>query len=193
MAREVLILAGLGNPGAEYEHTRHNAGFDTMSLIEKHYGNLKWKKMLQGQVAEIPEGDGRKIVLVKPMTYMNLSGECIAAVMKWYHCPAANVTVIYDDIDLPLGRIRVRASGSAGTHNGMRSIVNCMGTQEFPRIRVGVGAKPEGWDLANWVLSRYQSAEDRKTMEEAFARAADAAVDLVNNGIEHCMQYYNRT
>ena len=111
--------------------------------------------------------------------------------MQWYKCPLENLLVIYDDIDLPLGRLRMRKAGSAGTHNGMRSILAHTPGQGFPRIRVGVGAKPEGWDLADWVLSRYQLREEQDAMAQAFALAADCAEDWVKNGAEHAMQCYN--
>ena len=122
---------------------------------------------------------------------MNLSGECVAQLLSWYKCPLENLLVIYDDIDLPLGRLRVRKAGSAGTHNGMRSIIGRTPGQNFPRIRVGVGAKPEGWDLADWVLSRYQIREEQDAMREAFTRAADCVEDWLKNGIDHAMQQYN--
>ena len=188
--KETYIIAGLGNPGTEYEHTRHNAGFDTMERLAERWQVRTWKKTMKGLVAEVNLGE-KWVVLVKPQTYMNLSGECLQAVLKWYHCPMERLAVIYDDIDLPLGKIRVRKSGSAGTHNGMRSIVSCLGGQDFPRIRVGTGAKPEGWDLANWVLSRY-AAEDRETMDKTFDKAAAAAVAWIENGIEKAMQEANR-
>lgn len=191
MSREVFLIVGLGNPGDEYANTRHNAGFDSIEKIANFYGIRVWKKMLKGMLAEVIMPD-KKVVLVRPQTYMNLSGECVQEVMKWYHCPMDHVVVIYDDIDLPLGRLRVRKSGSAGTHNGMRSIVKCINGQDFPRIRVGVGAKPNGWDLADWVLSRYQTDEERSIMNMAFQKAAAAADDWVEKGIEHCMQEFNR-
>lgn len=189
-SKPTRIIAGLGNPGEQYAHTRHNVGFDTLELLAEHYQVRTWKKTLKGMVAEVNLGETR-VVLVKPMTYMNLSGDCLQEVLNWYHCTPDQLAVIYDDIDLPLGKIRVRKSGSAGTHNGMRSIVSCLGGQDFPRIRVGTGAKPEGWDLANWVLSRY-AAEDRETMDKTFDKAAAAAVAWIENGIEKAMQEANR-
>ena len=135
-------------------------------------------------------GDAR-VVLCQPQTYMNLSGECVAQLLSWYKCPLENLLVIYDDIDLPLGKLRVRKTGSAGTHNGMRSIIGHTPGQSFPRIRVGVGAKPEGWDLADWVLSRYQIREEQDAMREAFTRAADCVEDWLKNGIDHAIQQYN--
>lgn len=185
------IIAGLGNPGEQYAHTRHNVGFDTMELLAEHYQVKTWRKTLKGMVAEVNLGD-RQVVLVKPMTYMNLSGDCLKEVLNWYHCTPEQLTVIYDDIDLPLGKLRVRKNGGPGTHNGMRSIVSSLNSQDFPRIRVGTGGKPEGWDLADWVLS-YYTAEDKVVMDKAFGNAADVAVCWVEKGIEEAMRLATRT
>lgn len=185
------IIAGLGNPGEQYAHTRHNVGFDTMELLAEHYQVKTWRKTLKGMVAEVNLGD-RRVVLVKPMTYMNLSGDCLKEVLNWYHCTQEQLTVIYDDIDLPLGKLRVRKNGGPGTHNGMRSIVSSLNSQDFPRIRVGTGGKPEGWDLADWVLSHY-TAEDKVVMDKAFGNAADVAVCWVEKGIEEAMRLAART
>ncbi len=190
MSKEVFLIVGLGNPGAEYAHTRHNAGFDTLALLEKHYQVTLGRKMLQGILAETVQGE-KKIVLCAPQTYMNASGECVAKLMRWYHCEPDHLMVIYDDIDLPPGRVRVRKNGGPGTHNGMRSIVELLGTQDFPRIRVGTGDRPAGADLANWVLG-HPDPETRPVMEEAFRKAAEAAADWVEQGIDHAMQKGNQ-
>ena len=189
MSREVFIIVGLGNPGEEYAHTRHNAGFDTLELLERHYQVTLGRKMLQGVLAEWTDGL-RKVVLCRPQTYMNNSGECVARLLKWYHCEPDHLLVIYDDIDLPPGKVRVRKNGSPGTHNGMRSIVETLGRQDFARIRVGIGDRPAGQDLADWVLGRCDG-ETRGMMEEAFRTAADAAADWVDHGIDHAMQVGN--
>ena len=190
MSKEIFILVGLGNPGEEYAHTRHNAGFDTMALLEKHYGVTLGRKMLQGLLAEVTLGE-KKIVLCRPQTFMNLSGECVEKLLRWYHCQTDHLMVIYDDIDLPPGRVRVRKNGGPGTHNGMRSIVENLGSQDFPRIRVGVGDRPAGRDLADWVLGRW-GEEERPMMNAAFEKAAAAAADWVENGIDHAMQMGNQ-
>ena len=190
MSKEVFLIVGLGNPGPEYAHTRHNAGFDTMALLERHYQVTLGRKMLQGLLTEITLQD-RKIVLCMPQTYMNASGECVGRLMQWYHCEPDHLMVIYDDIDLPPGRVRVRRDGGPGTHNGMRSIVETLGRQDFPRIRVGIGDRPAGQDLADWVLGRCDP-ETRETMEAAFRKAAETAADWVDNGIDHAMQAGNR-
>ena len=132
---EVFIIVGLGNPGPDYAHTRHNAGFEVMTLLEKHYGVEIRRKMLQGLLAEIPDGS-RKIVLCEPQTFMNASGECVSKILRWYHVPPDHLMVIYDDIDLPPGKVRVRRSGGPGTHNGMRSIL-AQGIAPRGRIRPG--------------------------------------------------------
>ncbi len=190
MSREVFLIVGLGNPGAEYAHTRHNAGFEALALLEKHYQAALGRKMLQGVLAEVPLGD-RRVVLCRPATYMNRSGECVEKLLHWYHCEPDHLMVIYDDIDLPPGRVRVRRDGGPGTHNGMRSIVEALGRQDFPRIRIGTGDRPAGWDLADWVLSPWDP-ETREAMEAAFRKAAETAVDWVENGIDHAMQMGNR-
>lgn len=191
MEKQTFIIVGLGNPGAQYARTRHNAGFETLEVLSRRWGVEINKKKLNGLVAETTY-NGHRVVLVLPQTFMNASGECVQPILQWYKAPLTNLMVIYDDIDLPLGKLRVRKSGSAGTHNGMRSILGSLGNQQgFPRVRVGVGAKPEGWDLADWVLSTYRQKEDREEMEKTFVRAADCVEDWLKNGIEHAMQQYN--
>ncbi len=191
MEKQTFIVVGLGNPGTQYARTRHNAGFETLEVLSRRWGVEISRKKLNGLVAETTY-NGHRVALVQPQTFMNASGECVQPLLQWYKAPLENMVVIYDDIDLALGRLRVRKAGSAGTHNGMRSILGCLGNQQgFPRIRVGVGAKPEGWDLADWVLSTYRLREEREEMEKAFARAADCVEDWLKNGIEHAMQQYN--
>ncbi|MBR2823684.1 MAG: aminoacyl-tRNA hydrolase [Clostridia bacterium] len=189
MNREVMIVVGLGNPGADYAHTRHNAGFDTMTLLEKKYGVTLGRKALQGLLAEITDGE-KKIVLCMPQTYMNNSGECVSQLLHWYKAEPDHLLVIYDDIDLPPGKVRVRREGGPGTHNGMRSIVEHIGTTAFPRIRVGTGDRPAGGDLVKWVLGHYDP-ETQKVMDEAFRTAADAAEAWVEKGIDAAMRAGN--
>ena len=190
MNKEVFLIVGLGNPGAEYAHTRHNAGFDTMDRLEKHYQVTLGRKALQGILAEITDGE-KKIVLCRPQTYMNNSGECVASLLSWYKCPPDHLLVIYDDIDLPPGKVRVRKNGGPGTHNGMRSIAEHLGHTDFPRIRVGTGDRLEGGDLVSWVLGHYDP-ETQKVMDRAFDKAAEAAADWVQHGIDHAMQVGNK-
>ncbi|MBQ8653621.1 MAG: aminoacyl-tRNA hydrolase [Clostridia bacterium] len=191
MERETLIVVGLGNPGREYAHTRHNVGFEVTDILAERWHAPLNRRKLGGMLAEV-NVDGKRVVLCQPQTFMNLSGECVIQLLNWYKCPLENLMVIYDDIDLPVARLRVRKSGSAGTHNGMRSIIANVPGQNFPRIRVGVGAKPQGWDLADWVLSHFQIREEQDAMKDAFSRAADCVEDWIKNGVDHAMTNYNK-
>lgn len=191
MSKEIFLIIGLGNPGEQYAHTRHNAGFEVLDRLEKHYGvTLRRHLLLKGMTAEWTDGE-RKIVLCKPLTYMNNSGECVKKVMSRFQAAPENMLVIYDDIDLPPGRVRVRRSGGPGTHNGMRSLEKELGGTGFPRIRVGTGDRPAGQDLAAWVLGRWPR-EDQEKMEAAFDRAAECAVLWTEEGIEKAMQRGNQ-
>ena len=186
----MYIIAGLGNPGKQYEHTRHNVGFDTLDkLAEKYHisiDNQKHKAVCGSGYIE-----GQKVILVKPQTYMNLSGESLREIIDFYKLdPAEELIVIYDDISLDPGQLRIRLKGSAGGHNGIKNIIAHLGTQEFPRIKVGVGAKPPKMDLADYVLSRF-GAEEQKIMDEAFGEAAEAAVMMMTTGAERAMNHYN--
>ena len=190
MAKEIYLIIGLGNPGEKYAHTRHNEGFEVIVRLEAHYGaKLKKKILLQGMTAEVADGE-KTIVLCEPTTYMNRSGECVKRLKARFQVPDERMLVIYDDIDLPPGKVRVRKNGGPGTHNGMRSIAEQLGETNFPRIRVGTGDRPAGQDLAAWVLGHYEP-EEKAVMEEAFAHAAEAALIWVNEGIDKAMQKGN--
>lgn len=186
----MFLIAGLGNPGTQYEKTRHNMGFDTIDeLIDRHripQGGIAHKAMYgKGMIA------GEKVLAVKPLTYMNLSGEAIREYVNYYKMdPETELIVIYDDIDLDPGQIRIRKKGSAGGHNGIKSIIAQIGTQNFYRIKVGVGAKPKGWDLADYVLGRF-SPEERELVDKAICDAADAVEMILKDGIEAAMNHYN--
>lgn len=186
----MFLIAGLGNPGRQYEKTRHNMGFDTIDeLIERHripQGGIAHKAMYgKGMIA------GEKVLAVKPLTYMNLSGEAIREYVNYYKMdPETELIVIYDDIDLEPGQIRIRKKGSAGGHNGIKSIIAQISTQNFYRIKVGVGAKPKGWDLADYVLGRF-SSEERELVDKAICDAADAVEMILKDGIEAAMNHYN--
>ena len=186
----MFLIAGLGNPGRQYEKTRHNMGFDTIDeLIERHripQGGIAHKAMYgKGMIA------GEKVLAVKPLTYMNLSGEAIREYVNYYKMdPETELIVIYDDIDLEPGQIRIRKKGSAGGHNGIKSIIAQIGTQNFYRIKVGVGAKPKGGDLADYVLGRF-SPEERELVDKAICDAADAVEMILKDGIEAAMNHYN--
>ena len=186
----MYVIVGLGNPDKKYEHTRHNIGFDVIDALADKYNisvtDKKHKALCGSGVIE-----GMKVLLVKPQTYMNLSGESVAEVMNFYKLdPDEEMIVIFDDISLEPGRIRIRKKGSAGGHNGIKSIIAMTGTQGFSRIKVGVGEKPQGWDLADHVLGRF-SSEDRAKVEEAIGHAMDAAVLMMQGETDKAMNIYN--
>jgi len=186
----LFLVVGLGNPGKQYVNTRHNVGFDAIDLISERTGikvtKVKCKALIGQGIIE-----GKRVILAKPQTFMNLSGESVRDLVEWYKIDIKNIMVIYDDIDLPLGRLRVRPKGSAGTHNGMRSVIYQLQSDEFPRIRIGIGKPPEGWELADFVLGRF-GTEDRKLVEQCISKAADAAVDIIKSDVEYAMNIYNR-
>ncbi len=185
------MIVGLGNPGTKYAGTRHNIGFDTITaLSDRHSIPLKAKegKGLTGRGMI----DGCKVLLVQPQTFMNNSGECVRALMDFYKIPVKDIIVIYDDISLEPGRLRVRGKGSAGGHNGIKSIIAHTGTQEFDRVRIGVGEKPEGWDLADHVLAHFPK-ETEPVIREVLGKAADAVESLIVSGLEATMNRYNGT
>ena len=188
--RLTWIVAGLGNPGLEYENTRHNAGFLTMEELAKQCGAKLDQMKFKSDCGEAMLGEVR-CLLMKPTTYMILSGDAIAAAAEFYKIPPEQVVVIYDDISLPPGKLRLRRKGSAGGHNGIKSIIAQLGTEEFPRIRVGVGAKPNPqYDLADWVLSKF-SEEDMKALRPALEHAADAAKKIVSGDMNGAMNLYS--
>lgn len=182
------IIAGLGNPGKEYENTKHNVGFLTIDILAEKYDIKVNKIKFKGLVGEGMIGR-EKVMLVKPQTYMNLSGQCLREVMGFYKLDIEDLVVIYDDIDLPMGNLRIRKKGSAGTHNGMRSIIYDLQDDGFPRIRVGIGGERKG-DLANYVISGF-SGDDKKTVRDAIVKAAEAAACLVEHGADRAMADYN--
>ena len=186
----MYLIAGLGNPTAKYEHTRHNAGFDVIDVLAEKY-NIKVTEKKHRALCGTGIIGGQKVMLAKPQTFMNLSGESIAAILSFYKLdPASRLIVIYDDINLAPGKLRIRKKGSAGGHNGIKNIIACTGTQEFMRIRVGVGEKPQDWDLVDYVLSRF-SREERAAVEEAMKDAADAAELMVQGQADAAMNKYN--
>ncbi len=184
------IIAGLGNPERKYEHTKHNTGFEVIDILSDKWGinaDAKKHRSLEGRGTV----ENEKVILLKPQTYMNLSGEAVADAVGFYKAdPSSELIVIYDDIDLPVGKIRIREEGSAGGHRGMKSIIEKLGTESFVRVRVGVGAKPPEWDLADWVLSGF-SPEEEEIMKEARVKAADAVSALIIHDTEYVMSRYN--
>lgn len=185
----MYLIAGLGNPTREYDKTRHNVGFSVIDVLADKYNidvsDRKHKALCGRGVIE-----GEKVLLLKPQTFMNLSGESIREAVDYYKIDPEDIIVIYDDISLEPGQLRIRLKGSAGGHNGIKNIIAHLGTQEFPRIKVGVGAKPPKMDLADYVLSRF-GAEEQKIMDEAFGEAAEAAVMMMTTGAERAMNHYN--
>ena len=186
----MFIVAGLGNPGLLYQRTRHNAGFQA---LDKLADELHIRVNKRGFSGVYGEGvyNGERVVLVKPTTYMNLSGDCVQAVLHFYKCPIERLIVLYDDIDLPVGALRIREKGSAGTHNGMRSIVACVGGEDFPRIRIGVGDREGGKDLKDHVLGRPAKAE-QAALETAFCEAADAAKLIIEGKLPQAQAQFNK-
>lgn len=187
---DLFIVVGLGNPGSKYDNTRHNVGFETVDFLSRRHGinitKLKHKALIgDGTIS------GQKVLLVKPQTFMNLSGESVREILEWYKVPVENIIIIYDDIDIPVGKLRLRPKGSAGTHNGMRSVIYQIQSDEFPRVRIGVDRPPEGWDLANYVLSKF-AGDDKKKAEEAIVNAADAIEAIVKSGIDQAMNKFNK-
>lgn len=187
----MYIISGLGNPGKEYENTRHNAGYEVIDALAEKYNisvsELKHKAMIGRGVIE-----GQKVVLVKPLTFMNLSGESLRMVVDYYKAEVEQeLIVISDDISLPPGQLRVRKKGSAGGHNGLKNIIKMLGTENFQRIRMGVGEKPKGYDLVDWVLGHFNK-EERAAMEEATAKAVRAVELMLTEGADAAMNEFNR-
>lgn len=188
----MYIIVGLGNPGKQYEGTRHNIGFDVVDALADKYGisviESKHKALIgKGMVA------GQKVILVKPLTFMNLSGESVRQVLDYYKADEKEeLIVVYDDISLVPGGLRIRGKGSAGGHNGIKSIIQHLGHDSFPRVKVGVGEKPKGWDLADHVLGRF-TAEERTKVDDAVKVAVEAVELMVTEGIDEAMNRCNRT
>ena len=187
----MYIIAGLGNPGREYENTRHNVGFDVIDALAEKYNisvlELKHKAMIgKGYI------EGQKVVLVKPLTFMNLSGESIRPIVDYYKVDAEqDLIVISDDISLPPGQLRVRKKGSAGGHNGLKNIIKLLGSENFKRIRMGVGEKPKNYDLADWVLGHFDR-EERTAVDEAAVKAVRAVEIMLTEGTDAAMNEFNR-
>ena len=186
------LFVGLGNPGLKYERTRHNAGFMVIDQLSKAWNiQLSEEKKFKG---EIGRGvvKGEKVILLKPTTFMNLSGECVRAALDFYKISPDNLIIIYDDISLDVGRLRVRRDGSAGGHNGIKSILEHLGTKTFPRIKVGVGQKPHpDYDLASWVLSEFK-ADELKALEGTFPTVCEGLEKILTTSIDDAMQICNK-
>ena len=187
---ESWLIVGLGNPGKEYERTRHNAGFRAVDLLADKLGCKIDKSKFQGLYGQVNYG-GKKLMLLKPMTYMNLSGRSVLQLSAYFNIPSQRIIVLFDDISLEPGRLRIRADGSAGGHNGIKSIIQEVGSQAFPRVKIGVGAKPNPeYDLADWVLSTF-SAKEEKALAVALENAADAALAIIDKGVPEAANRFN--
>ena len=183
------IIAGLGNPGLQYAKTKHNVGFMLLDALAQHLGASPWKEAFTSLISEV-RIDGEKIFLVKPQTYMNLSGESVQSVFQFYKVDMDHLIVVYDDIDLDIGKLRIRKKGSAGSHNGMKSIIKCLGSQDFPRVRVGVSRPDPNRDLADFVLSRV-SKDQAEDMKSGLEKAVKTVEEIIRTDIDMAMNKYN--
>ncbi len=184
------LIVGLGNPGKQYEETRHNVGFKVIDALSKKlnipFNESKFRGLYGKGIV-----DGQKVMLLKPMTYMNLSGEAVRPIMDYYDIPTENLLVIYDELDLPVGKIRLRYKGSAGGHNGMKSIIQHLGTQEFNRIRIGIDRPDPDYPVVDYVLGKF-NRKDRKIMEEVIATCVDASILWLEKPFIEVMNIYNK-
>lgn len=185
----MFVVVGLGNPGKQYENTRHNVGFNVIDELAKEYGASVTKMKHKALIGECRVGS-EKVLFVKPQTYMNLSGETLIDIYNYYKVDLENIIVIYDDIDLNVGKIRIRKKGSAGSHNGMKSIIKCLGSGEFPRVRVGISKPEHGQDLADFVLSRFRK-EEQLDIDDGIEKACKAVDSMIKENIDLAMNKYN--
>lgn len=187
---ESWLIVGLGNPGREYERSRHNTGFRALDLLAQQLGVKVDKLKFQGLYTQTSY-HGTKLFLLKPQTYMNLSGLSVLQLSSYFHIPPQRIIVLFDDISLEPGRLRIRANGSAGGHNGIKSVIQELGSQDFPRVKIGVGAKPHpNYDLADWVLSGFSALEE-KALAVSLKNAADAALTILEQGVPEAANRFN--
>ena len=186
---ETWLIVGIGNPGRQYETTRHNVGFHTVDVLSKTL-NVPMRSRRFRTVHGTGTYAGRKVILAKPQTYVNLSGEAVRALSRYYGVETDHILVVYDDVYLELGAIRVRPSGSAGGHNGLKNIIAQLGSEGFPRVRLGTGPQPEGMDLIEFVLRPMTSGE-RKSMKAVYEEAAEACLTLIKDGTDRAMNLFN--
>lgn len=185
----LYIVVGLGNPGKKYDGTRHNVGFDVIDILANRY-NVNVNKIKFKSVYGETNIGNKKVLLVKPQTFMNNSGEAVLEISKFFKVPIENILVVVDDIDIGFGSLRIRAKGSAGSHNGMKSIVYLLQSDKFPRVKMGIGRQEEGRDLANFVLGRF-SKEEQITINELLEKAADSVESIIKEGVSSSMNKYN--
>jgi PTH1 family peptidyl-tRNA hydrolase len=184
------LIIGLGNPGSEYKHTRHNVGFETIDKLAYDFNARLKKRRFRSLYGEVKIA-GVQCLLVQPQTYMNLSGEAVRAMLQFYKLPPSEIIVVFDDVSLPVGDVRVRERGSAGGQNGMKSIIENLKTDEFTRVRIGIGAKPDGWDLKDYVLSRFRN-DEWEAMINGITQAGDAVQTCVRDGVVAAMNKFNK-
>lgn len=185
----VYLVAGLGNPGREYQSNRHNIGFLLANRLAERLG-VAFSRLQSNALVTKADYRGQRLILAKPQTYMNLSGQAVSALVRFYKLPLENVIIAYDDVDLPLGTLRMRPSGGSGGHKGMQSIIGSLGTQDFPRLRVGIGRPPGRMDAADYVLQDF-SKEEKEILPEVLDRAVKATLMFITEGVETAMNQYN--
>lgn len=183
------LVVGLGNPGKKYQGTRHNVGFDVVGQLARTWDAGKVKKKFKGEVADI-RVQGERVTLLTPETYMNASGKSVKQALDFYKLELKHILVVCDDFALDLAKLRFRPKGSSGGQKGLKDIIRCLGSDEFPRLRIGIGTPPASWDVADFVLSRF-GGKDKTEMEIAVKLAADAVADWVTHGVDYCMNQYN--
>lgn len=184
-----LLIVGLGNPGAKYENTRHNVGFECLSRLHKQTGEARLTSKFEGQFVKT-QLRSADVILIWPLTYMNASGRCVRQFANFFKVSADHILVVCDDLALPIQRLRFRRGGSSGGQNGLGNIIREMGTNDVPRLRIGIDPPPPRWDVANYVLSKFNDG-DRTAIDQSIDRAADGCRDWVEYGIDHCMNHYN--
>ena len=187
---KMKVIVGLGNPGSKYDKTKHNVGFEVIDSLADSYNINVTKLKHKGFVGE-GNIKGEKVILLKPQTYMNLSGESLKELITFYKISVKDIIVVYDDISLPVGNLRIRLKGSAGGHNGIKNIIAHLGTDEFTRVKVGIGEKPNGWDLADYVLSKF-SKDDEPLILKGIERSAEAVAEIIEHGANEAMNKYNQ-
>ena len=183
------IIAGLGNPGAEYAHTKHNVGFMLVDVLAEKLGAASWKEDFFSALTEVRIG-GEKVFLVKPLTYMNNSGEALGSMLSYYKLDVDDLVVVHDDMDIPAGMVRIRRKGSSGGHNGIKSIIAHVGSEDFARVRIGIGRPPAGWTVIHHVLAPF-STEDAPKIRAAIDYLLPAVESIVTDGVDFAMNRYN--
>jgi PTH1 family peptidyl-tRNA hydrolase len=183
------MIVGLGNPGQEYSATKHNVGFMVVDELAKRWQVHAWRDKYDAQVAEYRSGE--PVLLVKPQTYMNLSGTAVGALARWYKLKAEEIIVIYDDLDLPVGKLRLRGKGGAGGHRGIESLLVHLGQDTFTRVRVGIGRPPQGWETANYVLSRF-TPEEQPLINQAIAQSLEAVECILKEGLTKASNQFSK-